>query len=193
MAYDIKLEGKNMDEALQLLEGIAKILDTNKIQYWLEGGTLLGIRRENRLLPWDNDVDLSMMNQDPSVMKNLIDSIKKAGFRVSLRKFDKNTDYFKAGDYRIIKIRKKLLFGLVKGKICLEIFVKHQTKDRIYWQIADKVKNVPALYYQTFKSIDFNNYSYQAPLQTNEYLTYRYGDWKTPVKIWDTFADDKAI
>ena len=28
---------------------------------------------------------------------------------------------------------------------------------------------------------------------TEEYLTYRYGDRKKPVKEWNTFTDDKAL
>ena len=39
-------------------------METASIPYWLEGGTLLGIIRENRLLPWDNDMDISMYKTD---------------------------------------------------------------------------------------------------------------------------------
>jgi hypothetical protein len=28
---------------------------------------------------------------------------------------------------------------------------------------------------------------------TDAYLTYRYGEWKTPIKDWDTANDDKAL
>ena len=61
MAYNIRLEGKNLEIAERMLSRIAHILDRCEITYWLEGGTLLGIRRENRLLPWDDDIDVSMM------------------------------------------------------------------------------------------------------------------------------------
>ena len=49
MAYNITLEGKNTVIAERMLQKVASILDDCQITYWLEGGTLLGIRRENRL------------------------------------------------------------------------------------------------------------------------------------------------
>ena len=60
MAYNITLEGKNKVIAERMLQSVATIFSICNIDYWLEGGTLLGIRRENRLLPWDNDIDVSI-------------------------------------------------------------------------------------------------------------------------------------
>ena len=57
MAYKITLSNKNKEIAESLLFDVAKSLDILSVKYWLEGGTLLGIKRESRLLPWDNDLD----------------------------------------------------------------------------------------------------------------------------------------
>mgnify|MGYP000064686265 CR=1 FL=1 len=62
MAYNITLSNKNKEIAESLLLEVVKSLDSLNIEYWLEGGTLLGIKRESRLLPWDNDLDLSINN-----------------------------------------------------------------------------------------------------------------------------------
>lgn len=51
MAYNIRLEGRNLAIAERMLFNIVHILNRCEITYWLEGGTLLGIRREDRLLP----------------------------------------------------------------------------------------------------------------------------------------------
>ncbi|WP_298286648.1 LicD family protein [uncultured Lutibacter sp.] len=192
MAYNITLTGKNNKEALDLLELSAKIMNTCKLVYWLEGGTLLGIRRENRLLPWDNDLDFSLMYPGKPKLDTLINQLKSEGLRVRVRKF-KNTLPFKNGDLRIIKVRKKKLFGLLKGNVCLDIFIKYNYNEKAYWQIGNKVKNVPYKFYATVKEIKFNNYSYSIPKLTDEYLTYRYGNWKVPVKNWNTFTDDNAL
>jgi phosphorylcholine metabolism protein LicD len=64
MAYNITLEGKNQVLAENLLREIVTILDNSNITYCLEGGTLLGIYRENRLLPWDSDLDLSILEDE---------------------------------------------------------------------------------------------------------------------------------
>ena len=97
------------------------------------------------------------------------------------------------GDLRMIKIRERKFFGLLKGGVCLDIFIKYHKDDNAYWQIGNKVKSVPIKFYEEFSRIKFNNYSYSIPMLTDEYLTYRYGDWQTPVQEWNTFTDDKAL
>lgn len=193
MAYDITLQGSNKAIAERMLYQVASMLDRCKIDYWLEGGTLLGIRRENRLLPWDNDIDLSIMANQVPKLNDLFTALKGASYRVRTRHFEQTNDYFNQGDIRLIKIREKKWFGFVKGKVCLEIFVKYPKDDFCYWEIADKTKRVPGKYYQTLKTIRYDEYDYSIPELTDEYLSYRYGDWQIPVKNWNTATDDNAL
>ncbi|WP_339609569.1 LicD family protein [uncultured Planktosalinus sp.] len=193
MAYNVTLEGKNKQIAERMLEKVCSILHACQIKYWLEGGTLLGIRRENRLLPWDNDIDLSIMSNQITKFDALFKSLQKAGFRVRTRKFKTSSKFFNQGEIRIIKIREKRFLGLTKGPVCLEIFVKYQHDENCYWEIANKTKCVPCKFYSSFKTITFKNFNYSIPEKTDDYLTYRYGDWKTQVKNWDTVNDDRAL
>lgn len=193
MAYDITLEGKNLLEAQKLLKEVTAIFESCKVQYWLEGGTLLGIRRENRLLPWDDDLDISIHQTELEKLDVLLDSLKRNGLRIRLRRFDKHSDFFQEGDLRMIKIRNKSFFGLLKGKVCFDVFIKYTHKDRTYWEIDKKTKNVPAKFYQSFSKKEFQGKEYSIPKMTDDYLTYRYGDWQTPIKDWDTSKDDKAL
>lgn len=193
MAYNITLEGSNLKEAESLLMEITTIFERHKVFYWLEGGTLLGIRRENRLLPWDNDLDISMHARETEKLTALIKSLKKNGYRVRLRYFETTGPDFKKGALRMIKVRKSRFFGLLKGKVCLEIFIKYTKKENTYWEIANKTKSVPKHFYTSFKNIVFQNKDYRIPYDTDGYLSYRYGDWQTPVKEWNTFADDNAL
>ena len=43
---------------------VVDILNENKINFWLCHGTLLGIVRENRLLPWDHDIDFAIWDDE---------------------------------------------------------------------------------------------------------------------------------
>ena len=193
MAYNITLEGKNKVIAERMLERVAKIFDKCDITYWLEGGTLLGIRRESRLLPWDDDIDVSMMVDQSSKLPQLYKALKKDNYRVKLRYFENNDSPFQKGNLRMIKIRERRFFGLLKGAVCLDVFIKYPLNEDAYWEIANKKKKVPSKFYQSFKTINFKNYSYSIPKLTDDYLTYRYGEWQTPVKDWDTANDDKAL
>lgn len=191
--YDITLEGKNMLVAERMLENIAKIFNSCNIEYWIEGGTLLGIRRENRLLPWDNDIDFSVKSTQTEKLEIFIVALKKAGYRVKTRHFDVTNDFFKVGTLRMIKIREKRFFGLLKGKVCADIFIKYPIEDKHYWEIANKTKFVPTKFYEKFATLSFKGFDYSTPEFTDEYLTYRYGNWQTPVKDWNTATDDKAL
>ncbi|PCJ98364.1 MAG: hypothetical protein COA50_02345 [Flavobacteriaceae bacterium] len=193
MAYNITLEGKNLDAAEKLLAQATSVFESCKVNYWLEGGTLLGLYRENRLLPWDDDIDISIHNNQGEKIQTLLSTLKENGFRIRIRTFNNDSDYFKKGDIRMIKIRTKHFFGLFKGKVCLDVFIKYTTHDKTYWKIGDKTKNVPSIFYEAFKTIEFKEKSYQIPKNTEDYLTYRYGEWQTPVKNWDTSKDDKAL
>ena len=193
MAYNITLEGNNKIIAERMLERVAKIFSECDITYWLEGGTLLGIRREDRLLPWDDDIDVSMMVDQSSKLPKLYKALKNANYRVKLRHFEQNDIPFKKGNLRMIKIRERKFFGLLKGPVCLDVFIKYPFEGNSYWEIANKKKKVPSKFYKDFNTINFKGYNYLIPKLTDDYLTYRYGEWQNPVKDWDTANDDKAL
>lgn len=189
MAGKNTLTGDNALIARKMLKDVTNFLDINGIEYWLEGGTLLGVIRENRLLPWDNDIDISVTEVH---YHKLISIIKELPYRVRFRTFEKDDSPFKSGVNRLIKIRnRKLIF--LKGEVCLEIFIKFKSNNEYFWQVGNKKKSAPAHYYESLVKYPFDDKEYLVPKQYEDYLTYRYGDWKTPVKEWDTFKDDMAI
>jgi phosphorylcholine metabolism protein LicD len=193
MAYNITLEGKNKVIAERMLKNIAAILDHCKMDYWLEGVTLLGIIRENRLLPWDNDIDMSMNHDQLDKLDDLYSELKKAGYRVRTRRFWNTNNFFTKGAVRMIKIREKRFFGLLKGPVCLDIFIKYQYEGDSYWEINHITKSVPSKHYHAFRHIMFKGSKYKIPSLAEEYLSCRYGDWQKQVKNWNTFKDDNAI
>ena len=55
-----------MDIDYKTLKDASKLLRDNGINFWVCHGTLLGIIRENRLLPWDRDIDLAVWSHETS-------------------------------------------------------------------------------------------------------------------------------
>lgn len=192
MAGQNTLEGENGEIALKMLKDITDVLDKNGISYWLEGGTLLGIVRESRLLPWDNDLDLSITEENYYDILNIFDEIKKLGYRVKAREFEKDDEPFKKGIKRLIKVKNKKFF-FFPGDVALDIFIKFKKDEQYFWQVGGKKKSVPSYFYEELIKYKFNDKEYLVPKEYKDYLTFRYGDWQTPVKDWNTFTDDKAI
>jgi len=195
MAGKIQLRGKYLCKALKILKYVTSQLEQNDIPYWLEAGTLLGIIRENRLLPWDNDIDISIREKDLSKLLTILPKFRRRGYIIRVRKYLEDDFPLEKGKVRMVKIHnRKRIFE--KGDLALDIFVKTQYEDQYLWGVGIKrytKKSVPVRFYDELSTIRFEGKEYSIPKLTEEYLTYRYGDWRTPVKKWDFSKDDLSI
>ena len=70
-----------MEENEQLLLEVLDILKGCSFRYWISQGTLLGLVREGRILPWDNDIDVSVWAHEVS-QQEIIDIFKPYGFEI---------------------------------------------------------------------------------------------------------------
>jgi phosphorylcholine metabolism protein LicD len=62
------------DICQEVLNFIVNVCEKHGIEYWLEGGTLLGAVRHGGFLPWDDDIDLGMMRKDYELFIEVFDS-----------------------------------------------------------------------------------------------------------------------
>ena len=77
-----------------------------------------------------------------------------------------------------------------------EAIIKKKVKNDYYWVVGVKsvvLKSSPAKYLEKQKQIEFNGKKYFIPSDYKSYLTHRYKDWETPVKVWNFKKDDNAI
>lgn len=193
----------NRQEALSLLFDTVALLDEHKIIYHLEGGTLLGLVRDGDLLPWDHDLDISILGKDRVKAKQVLKELLHKKYRLTSRKFLKAAFAFNKGEDRVFKIKtfkSYVLRGLLsvfrKDKlkpITLDIFIKYNDSEATYWEASSKVMSVPNHHYESYDEIEFMGVKFKTPNNMEEYLTLKYGDWKVPVKEWKCGKDEGTI
>ena len=92
----------NIKKNLDLFKIIKKILDINKIEYFIEGGGLLGICRNNKMMPWDDDIDIVILKKDINKLLDLREEFNKynldittffAGYKIYLKDGEKIKNY----------------------------------------------------------------------------------------------------
>lgn len=196
MAGEAPLTGERAHRAMRMLRHVTDILDGTGVGYWLESGTLLGIVRERRLLPWDTDMDIAIRGEDYPRLKKCIASLWLAGYRLRMKRHTVNTAACMTGTPRLLKVRnrKRLFF---RGDLLLDVFINFKANDSYHWSIGrDNFithLSAPAHFYDRLDTIEFDGKRYPVPSNHEDYLAYRYGNWRVPVKRWDCFADDHAI
>ena len=92
------------------------ILETLKIDYWVTDGTLLGIIRENRILPWDSDVDLGVRKSEVSISE-IVNIFKAHGFHY----------------IEVLPAMDSLNFRMDDVQLDINLYTEHDGKTSVKW------------------------------------------------------------
>ena len=92
-----------------LLEKVSKLLDDYKIDYFIDGGTLLGAVRDKDIIPYDDDVDIGVLHKDFNKLMNILINLNDEKYHIQIQQ---------------------------SGNDCIKVFVgglwcKNQNNDRI--------------------------------------------------------------
>tara|TARA_B100001057_G_scaffold499968_1_gene612749 strand:+ start:2228 stop:2857 length:630 start_codon:yes stop_codon:yes gene_type:complete len=148
---------------------VCDILDKLKINYFLQTGALLGAIRDNALIKWDWDIEISVFGNE------------------FIKKIDEVAAELKSNNFTIKNVNKKkndskidFIGKLDESVTGYTIFSWHYSRFRkVYWR---REFNVPEKYFKNFSKINFLGREFQCPNNPEEYLAFAYGDWKTPIK-----------
>lgn len=84
MTYKLKKVKPNVVKLLyQLLYDTHNILQDNGLNYWVDGGSFLGTIRHGGIIPWDDDIDIGIMQPDVNKFLSLRNQFKKCGYSIS--------------------------------------------------------------------------------------------------------------
>lgn len=154
--------------------------DKFKVPMILGKGLLLGVIRENRILPWDDDIDLFTLASVPydDVVK-VVNLIHKLGFEF--------WETYKTPAGKFIHWS----FAPTHGNTAMGVKMLCPSKDPKFVMETGialggrraTITLLPARLFNPLKEIEFLDHKFYVPNPPEEYLAKNYGDdWRTPVK-----------
>lgn len=185
---------ENPDYAL--LDSV-EVLKSSSQDYWLCNGTLLGIIRDKKLIPWDVDIDLGVLHENFS-KDQAVSWFTRYGFE--LYDYGEGSDYitFKKYNAKVdINIYKEENgqyyslwiipnYSLIRRIINRLFMVANRTKlFRISLLGASSYSkegySIPVKYLLPLKSVEFYNKELSVPNESEKLLEWTYGaDWQIP-------------
>ena len=148
------------------------ILDKSKINYFLQSGILLGAIRDNDLIKWDWDIEISVFSDE------------------FLPKIDLIVDELKQNEFKIKKINKKKKDSKIDfiGE-CPENVTGYTIWSWNYSRISDaywrREFSLPSKFLKSFSKINFLGRQFNCPNNPEEYLEFAYGNWRVPLRSTD--------
>lgn len=80
----------------EILSDIHRVCAKNNIQYFLIGGSAIGLYYDNAILPWDDDLDIGMKRDDFNKFVAVAKTELKEDYFLSFIETDPNTPFFYA-------------------------------------------------------------------------------------------------
>ena len=191
---------KNNEKSFfHLLFVLDKIFKDNDIDYWLVYGSLIGAIREGTYIKWDKDMDIAIHIKNAKQVLNLKNvfasyGIELNGFiRMHVKKGNASICIFplytikKKNRYYIVQCH-NLLYSII-NKLFRKKLNSMFKKSCIYWYLCSKIKTIETIHSHldslgNFSYIEFCNTVCPIPEYPDKYLTYMFGDWRTPHKFY---------
>lgn len=187
----VTLTGRYYKVAKRMLLDTSELFNRKGIHYFLDAGGLLGLVREGDLIPWDDDLDMIIpVTELEKFRKNKI-WLRLKGWRITEDSLmPEDGPCWKKGDPRSIKIRNRNFTFFGRGRLVMDVSLAYR-HEGYYWRGAiGQIWRIPEKYFDTHDVIPFSGGKIHVPNEHEDYLTFIYGDWKTPKQDHDPVHDD---
>jgi len=164
----------------KLLSVLSDILNSAKIEYWIDQGTLLGAYRHGKFIARDSDIDIAIKNEDqfdslPELLKSKLPNIYASerkeshcrGYRIWLKT---------GGTFKGTFEGREIQWPLV---CCDVMFYQYYEQDKTYVQqyqgFGVDTFFIPKIVIFPLDRIEFEGSMYPCPNRIEEYLEIQYG------------------
>jgi lipopolysaccharide cholinephosphotransferase len=188
--YKFSDDPAKKDAIREVLNCLVKWCDSFDLGAVVFSGTLLGLYRDNALIPWDNDLDMAMPDWSlPKFMpvKDLlvreISMVTSSPWRIDSYDTERAFGPCPLGAIRNFKLSPD---DLVTQYPTIDIFVISFESAQAFYTLASRGVELKKEYFIETKLIDLAGYKIRAPENIEDYLADHYGDdWRVPKRTWD--------
>jgi hypothetical protein len=184
---------KVMAQAETALLYLLEVFNEAKKPYFLDGGTLLGLARSGQLIPWDNDIDISVLQPDADFYCQLIsESVtgleQMTGSKWTLYHLhhDSSDSTWKKGDLR------KIVLHHNSCQFKVAIIIRYHEAPYYRYGAVSCVFSDHERHFKQQQWLRFLGSAASVPYDYPAFLTNTYGDWQKEVKDW-RYTDYKNI
>jgi phosphorylcholine metabolism protein LicD len=174
---------------LEAFQEVCTLLKKHDIVFWLDCGSALGAHRYQGMIPWDDDIDISIIASDHHNVKKLLSTLSPKKYQIQ----DWSSHLY---PYTFLKLYIK------KTKTLIDIY--HYTLDPVkkeatyfytykdtpfpkQWKRSEEVMTDPIPYAVIFplKRASFDGIEVWVPHDLEQFLHYKYGKDLSPTMVWN--------
>lgn len=172
------------------LAAIGKALNDAKIVWWVDCGTCLGAYRYGGVIPWDEDIDIAILQPDSENVRRALNNLDQhkylvqnwsardepnSWYKIFIRETGSTLDIY---HFQVLPERKQiaLIFSYDNHFFFPE-----------WWKIRERRFKVPVAFNIVFplKKADFDGVEVFVPNNTEKYLERYYGKNLDPAKVYN--------
>jgi phosphorylcholine metabolism protein LicD len=173
---------------VDLLLMLSENLKLHDVPHYIDAGTLLGVYRDNALIPWDDDlgfsVDAEHLTHTIKVLEQQLPKMLEiTGVTWTLHKYI-NQQAYGALPIGAIRALKLLPDGDGEAFSGIDFFVKYIQGEHMDYCLASRGFRMPSNHFSDIQSHSFACGEVSLPNYVEAYLEGHYGDWQTPQKEW---------
>lgn len=174
---------------IQALKEIVALLEAHQIIYWIDCGTCLGAYRYGGIIPWDWDIDISILLPDHDNVKKILSNLDPEKYQIQdWSSYSKPKSFLKL----YVKETKNFIdiyhYKIDEQKRNIQYFFTYLDSPFPHsWKKTELKCMKPLKYEEVFplKKAIFDDLTVWAPNNVVAFLQSKYGENLDPTMVWD--------